>query len=614
MGGMVNQVSPGVATREIDLTTIVPASVSTVGAFVGMFGWGPVMERTLISNENELVNRFGKPGDLTYTSFYTAASYLAYSGAMFVVRAVDEDEAANASAYEGATAPGVIYVPNDDAYEGYSDTDAKWMARYPGDAGNSLKISVCGSANAYARTLSGSLAATAGSATITGTTTQFLTEANVGDYIKLGTKRYQIKTIGGPTSLTLTRAFDQTSGSFTTVRREWEHKSSFQAAPGTNELHVAIIDEDGVFTAFPGTLLETYAFVSTTPGHKAEDGTLDYYVDKINRTSGFVRFGGDAPATGGGKAEVFSFTGGEDGFGSGINDNPIVSARQFGYDLFADPEVVDIALVMMGEASSTLASYVINNIAETRADCVVFVSPEQADVVANPNNEVDDSIEFRNELPSTSYAVLDSGWKLQYDKYNDLYRWIPLNGDVAGLCARTDKTNDPWFSPGGLNRGNVKNVVKLAYNPNKAQRDLLYSSGINPVVDFVGDGTVLFGDKTLLAKPSAFDRINVRRLFIILKKSLSKAAKYTLFEFNDEFTRAQFVAMVEPFLRDIQGRRGLTDFKVVCDDSNNTPYVIQNNAFVGDIFIKPNYSINFVTLNLFAVGSGTDFSEVVGKA
>ena len=208
---------------------------------------------------------------------------------------------------------------------------------------------------------------------------------------------------------------------------------------------------------------------------------------------------------------------------------------------------------------------------------------------------------------------MDSGYKYQYDKFNDVYSNVPLNGDTAGLMARTDNVRDPWYSPAGFNRGNVKNVTRLTYNPRKADRDQLYKSGVNPVVTFPGQGTVLFGDKTLLAKPSAFDRINVRRLFIVLEKAISTAAKFTLFEFNDAFTRAQFRNLVEPFLRDVQGRRGIFDFRVVCDETNNTPEVIDRNEFIGDIYIKPARSINFIQLNFIAVRTGVEFEEVVGQ-
>jgi phage tail sheath protein FI len=299
----------------------------------------------------------------------------------------------------------------------------------------------------------------------------------------------------------------------------------------------------------------------------------------------------------------------------GTNDFSATAAeRQAGYALFANAEQYDISLVLAGRAGTAVANYIINNICETRLDCVAFISPEDTVsgdiIIGSTSTQVDAIVAYRDALPSTSYAVLDSGYKYQYDRYNDVYRYVPLNGDIAGLCARTDFTNDPWFSPGGLNRGQIKNVVRLAFSPNKTQRDTLYKKGVNPVVTFPGEGTVLFGDKTLLAKPSAFDRINVRRLFIVMEKAIATAAKFQLFEFNDGFTRAQFKNLVEPFLRDVQGRRGITDFVVKCDESNNTGEVIDRNEFVADIFVKPNRSINFITLNFVAARSAINFSEI----
>ena len=267
---------------------------------------------------------------------------------------------------------------------------------------------------------------------------------------------------------------------------------------------------------------------------------------------------------------------------------------------------------MAGAHSSTVTSHIID-IAGTRKDCVAFLSPERADVVDQAGNEVDNIVEYRNILTSSSYAFMDSNWKYQFDKYNNVYRWVPLNGDTAGLCVRTDFERDPWFSPAGFNRGIIRNVTRLAWNPDKTDRDELYKKGINPVVAFPGEGTILYGDKTLLSKPSAFDRINVRRLFIVLEKAIARAAKYSLFEFNDAFTRAQFISLVEPFLRDVQGRRGIFDFRVVCDETNNTPEVIDRNEFIGDIYIKPARSINFIQLNFVAVRTGVSFDEIVGK-
>ena len=289
-----------------------------------------------------------------------------------------------------------------------------------------------------------------------------------------------------------------------------------------------------------------------------------------------------------------------------------------GYDLFASAEDVDISLVLQGKAiggtnKDGLAKYIRDNICESRKDVVGFISPDKADVVDNDGDEVTAVKAFRNGITNSSYVFLDSGYKYMYDKYNDVYRYIPLNGDMAGLAVRSDELRDAWFSPAGYNRGGIKNIVKLAFNPNKAERDLLYQSDINPVVTFPGQGTILFGDKTLLGKPSAFDRINVRRLFIVLEKAISTAAKFSLFEFNDSFTQGQFKNLVEPFLRDVQGRRGIVDFRVVCDETNNTGEVIDRNEFVGDIYVKPSRSINFIQLNFVAVRSGVEFSEVVGQ-
>ena len=292
--------------------------------------------------------------------------------------------------------------------------------------------------------------------------------------------------------------------------------------------------------------------------------------------------------------------------------------RQSAFDLFANAEQYDISLIIGGKLNATEANYVIQNVAEVRKDCMACISPQDVNtnepIITNGADGADRIIAFKNLLTSSSYYTIDTGYKQQYDKYSDVYRWVPLNGDIAGLCARTDYTDDPWFSPAGLNRGQIKNVVKLAYNPKQAYRDNLYKANVNPVVSFPGQGTVLFGDKTGLSKPSAFDRINVRRLFIVLEKAIATASKYQLFEFNDAYTQAQFVNMVTPFLRDVKGRRGITDFLVVCDGTNNTGEVIDTNRFVGDIYIKPARSINFINLNFVATRTGVAFSEIAGTS
>ena len=412
----------------------------------------------------------------------------------------------------------------------------------------------------------------------------------------------------------------------------WAYKDNFSAAPSTStyatgvggsqdEVHVVVIDEDGLWTGIPGTVLEKYAFLSKASDAKSSNGSTSYYKNAINTDSKYV-YWMDHPTVGTNwgttaAAKTFvnlsapitrSLSGGVDDLAA--TDGNTMAA----WALFADDASYDISLIPLGAASSTVANYVISNVCETRLDCVAFVSPQNTstgEVITGAGSTATTAIKaYRDALPSTSYAVMDSGYKYQYDRYNDVYRFVTLNGDVAGLCARTDNTNDPWFSPGGLNRGQIKNVVKLAINPTKADRDVLYQAGVNPVVTFPGEGTVLFGDKTLLAKPSAFDRINVRRLFIVMEKAIATAAKFQLFEFNDSFTQAQFRNLVEPFLRNVQGRRGITDFKVVCDGTNNTGEVIDSNNFVADIFVKPNRSINFITLNFIAARSSISFTEI----
>ena len=421
-----------------------------------------------------------------------------------------------------------------------------------------------------------------------------------------------------------------------TVQRYWEFFNNVTRAPGTSdytfnfgnssavdEIHAIVVDQDGKFTGVPGTILERYESLSRATDAKSQDGTNIFISNVINDSSQYI-WAANSSIAGGAYANALAITSstttlprtrnfnqGSDGPDeTGVSLSDVTRA----YNLYASAEDVDISFVLTGKTSGfTLPNWLIDNIAETRKDCMVFISPQKNHVVNNLNNEKDSIVSFRNNLRSTSYAVLDSGYKYMYDRYNDLYRWVPLNGDIAGLCVRADNDRDPWFSPAGFNRGQLKNLVKLAYNPRKAERDILYQSGVNPVVSFPGQGTVLFGDKTLLAKPSAFDRINVRRLFIVLEKAISTSAKFTLFEFNDAFTRAQFTSLVNPFLRDVKGRRGIYDFLVVCDETNNTPERIDRNEFWGDIYIKPARSINFIQLNFVAVRTGVQFSEVVGQ-
>jgi hypothetical protein len=503
-----------------------------------------------------------------------------------------------------------------------------FVAKYPGELGNTLKISVCPSAAAFSSTPTGTLEFASGSANVTGFTTTFLTDVSPGDFITSNGVVYQVDSVESDTALTLTRAatVSATGAAWT---RKWEFAALFDGAPGTSsytaarggandELHVVVVDALGRFTGTPGTVLERYAFLSKALGARAENGETSYYRDVLNRKSAYVwtvGHPGTTVATWGLDATT-TFTNDSSPWtvtligGQAKNASVTDAALQSAYDLFKNKDEVDISLVITGPASAALSTYIIQSICEYRGDCIAFISPEYADVVYNSGQEVADITSFRSSLPNSSYAFADSGWKYTYDKWNDKYRWAPLNGDIAGLAARSDTSADPWFSPAGFTRGTVKNAVKLAWNPKQGDRDDLYKIGINPVVSFPGQGIVLYGDKTLLARPSAFDRINVRRLFIILEKTIARLARAQLFEFNDEFTRAQFRTAVEPYLRDVQARRGLVDFRVVCDESNNTAAVVEENRFVGDIYIKPSRSINFIQLNFVAVRNGVSFQEV----
>lgn len=557
------------------------------------------------------------------------------------------------------------------------DSNMLFAARFPGSMGNSLRISVCGNSQGYQQTVNlasfganniafdvnvnsntvSVLIQSANATTASANATSFKNTFGLTDLIEvgnssIGTQKMKITAVSNtvltgsnaaftisledPYKLAGNVSFNSNSSLGTqSIDRWWEFYnvvdrapalSEYQIAYGNNavnsdEMHVVVVDDGGLFTGVPGAILESFKAVSRATDAKTIEGAANHWKTKINDASQYIYAIGDISGAASATAlnlqnstlDVASYdlALGNDGKDEG---NLEIGVMLNAYDMFKSKEAVDISLILTGKSRSTqLANYLIDNIAEPRMDCIVLVSPQYADVINNVGNEADAIVNFRNELRSSSYGVLDSGYKYMYDRYNDVYRFVPLNGDTAGLCVRTDYTNDAWWSPAGFNRGQIKNLIKLAYNPGQSDRDTLYKAGVNPVVTFPGQGTILFGDKTLLAKPSAFDRINVRRLFIVLEKAIAKAAQYTLFEFNDAFTRAQFRNLVVPYLRDVQGRRGLTDFLVVCDETNNTPEVIDRNEFVGDIYLKPARSINFITLNFVAVRTGVAFSEVVGQ-
>ena len=629
---MAIQVSPGVVVAEKDFTNIVPSVASSACAFAGMYSWGPVSEPTTVISENELVNQFGKPNDYTAQSFFTAANFLSYSANLLNIR-VDTANQLN------AVAVGLfgIKINNHTHYQTDFENDVNtqvFAAKYPGSLGNSIGVSIADSTSFKNYALSGTVVTELSDNLLTGTNTHFLTELYKGAIIKsaLGVTVGVIDTIVDDTHATfVSNALVGITADHITT--DWMYANQFTVAPSTStwaasknapsandEIHLVVIDTRGLWTNVPGTILEKYAFLSKAQGAQASAGINNYYKDVLNSSSKYVWW--MSSVTGNWDSAIsassvysslttpktYSFANGTDDYG--MTDGQQMSA----YSLVINQEQYPLAYIAAGKASSTVVTYLINSIAEVRKDVIVFASPQDVSsgsVIMGTNaTAAADVMAYRDSLPSSSFAVLDTGYKYQYDRYNDKYRWVPLNGDVAGLCARTDVTNDPWYSPGGYNRGQIKNVVKLSYSPSQADRDALYPHGVNPVVSFPGQGTILYGDKTLLAKPSAFGSIGVRRLFIILEASISIAAKYQLFEFNDAFTQAQFKNMIEPFLANIQGRRGITASQVICDSTNNTPSVVSSNNFVADIYIRPNYSISFIQLNFIAASQSVSFTTL----
>ena len=676
-------VSPGVQVKEIDLTNIVPAVATTIGAVAGPFQKGPVGEITTISSEQDLVRIFGKPQDTSnqYEYFFTAANFLQYTNTLKVVRT--QSAILNADSDGG----GILIKSTLDYQENYrpnlslgaaNSSVGVFASRTAGTHGNGIKVDICTkntfSQNSTKQVNDGS--ATAGETTITldafdagdfavGQIIEFYSDAGRTTFAS-GHEgiRYEISALDASAETITIRQLDDPAGkgliadladdSF--ITKYWRFFDLFDGEPGTSdhatargisddEMHIVVYDSTGSVTGFDNdvagqrtsSVIETFPFVSKNPEAVDSSGNTLFYVDRIYEESQFVYVVNHPSAMKDGSgdwgivlksdASVQSVTAynllassasvnaiDTSTLTGGTDDYAVTAGEQLSaYKLFEDAETEDVNLIMAAKAGQALANNLIT-ISENRKDCMTFISPERSDVVGVANQETM-TINVKNffdTLTSSSYAVFDSGYKYMYDRFNDVYRYVPLNGDVAGLVAQTEQVAEAFFSPGGFNRGQIKGAVKLPFVPTQSQRDTLYKARINPVVTFPGQGTVLFGDKTGLAKPSAFDRINVRRLFIILEKAIATAAKFQLFEFNDEFTRAQFKNLVEPFLRDIQGKRGLTDFKVVADETNNTGEVIDRNEFIADIFVKPARAINFITLNFIAVRTGVAFTEVGG--
>ena len=656
-------VSPGVQVREIDVSNVVPAVSSSIGGYVGSFSWGPVDEVRTITSEKDLVSVFGDPSnDDTYLTstkkkehFYSAANFLKYGNNLKVVRAVSTNMLNASTGSAGLLVKNATHYYDNNYHTGAAASNVgDFVARCVGVLGNSLKVSVCASANAFSQ----SAATTVNDSSIAlGDTSMTVASGAalvVGDIITFGTdtNKYKISEIN-TNAITFALASDGSSGLQTVVansanvNREWEFASSFTKAPGSSpdaiansssldEIHIAVIDEDGLITGIVGEILEIFEGVSMASDAKDAEGNSNYFVDKLRYNSNYIFFSnhnsnlsesGNTFASAGAIFDTHtlpitqSFTNGTDGYCLTSGQ------KKAGIETYlGDAETQDVDFLISGPldgddgsgndvttlAEATTQANNLIAICEARKDCMAIISPRKQDCVNNSGSESTSIVALADTLSSSSYAVMDSAWCYQYDKYTDNYCYIPACGHTAGIMARSDQERDAWFSPAGFNRGQILGITKLSFNPNQAERDALYKKRVNPIVTFPGQGTVLFGDKTLLSNASAFDRINVRRLFIVMEKAIATAAKFQLFEFNDAFTRAQFRATIEPFLRQVKGRRGIVDFQVVCDDTNNSQSVVDANQFQASIFVKPNRSINFITLNFVAARSGVEFEEVYG--
>jgi phage tail sheath protein FI len=625
----ISLVSPGVKVTERDFTSVAPSTGTVAGAFTGQFRWGPVNEVTQITSENELATKFGKPNSNCIVDFLCAGNFLNYTGNLYVVRAANTTTAFNAVSTGSAT-----LVENIDDYNNTTSfNNGLWIAKYPGALGNSLKVSVCSSANAWQSDLSGTYATTAASTLVVGTSSAANTEMRVGDYFVCEGRSIKVASITNTTHFTLTSAYPVTLTGVTGKRR-WEYYDEFAAAPGTSasaasanalydELHVAVVDEDAAITGTIGLVLEKYEGLSKGVDARSPDGGTNYYKDVINARSQYIYWvGHDSTNTNPDSATAwgtslinagafgrnsntinFSLSGGADGTDIGDTE------RLSGYDKFESKESVEVSVIIAGQSSNTVINSLISDIAEIRKDAIVTFSPPKSYVVNVPSPLANLETWFGGITRST-YGFADTGWKYQYDRYNDTYVYVPLNPDIAGVIARNDGTRDPWLSPAGTTNGVISNVVKLAYNPSPTDRDALYKISVNAVLNKVGRGTVLYGDKTFITKNQSLNRINVRKLFIELQKTITATAESILFDQNDATTRSTFVNLVTPYLRSVQARRGIVDFRVICNETNNTEDIVNSNGFVADIFVQPIGSVNFIQLNFVSVRGAAAFAEI----
>lgn len=627
----ISLVSPGVKITERDLVSSSPAVTSTAGAFAGMFRWGPIDTPTQITSEADLVTQFGKPNATNIVDFLSAANFLSYSAPMYVVRSANntaKNATSEATTGSGSAGTGLL-IKNKDVYDNTGSFDnGPWLARYAGATGNSLKVSTCPSSSAWTSSLTGTFTVTAGSTAVVGSGSAANTELIVGDLFVAGGKAIKVDSITNATHFTLASAHTTGVTAGSSATRRWEYYGEFTAAPGTStygalldavndELHVVVVDEDGLITGAPGTVVEKFEGLSKGSDAKANDGGSNYYKDIINNQSKYIYWSDhDSAGSNWGNTlasttytavtvpKNYSFAGGNDG-GTLTDGDRITS-----YGYIADENFVPATLIVAGQASATVANYIISDVCEERKDCIVCISPLRANVVNNAGSEVSSIETWAGTVTRSTYAFADSNWKYQYDKYNDTYVYVPCNADTAGLMSRNDLIREAWLSPAGPTNGVMSNVVKLAWNPKQTDRDALYKVAVNPVYTQIGRGTLLFGDKTFFLKNSSLNRVNVRRLFIELQRTIGAAARNILFDQNDAVTRANFVNTITPYLRSVQSRRGVQAFRVICDASNNPEEVINNNEFVCDIFVQPIRSVNFIQLNFVSVRGSASFNEI----
>jgi hypothetical protein len=672
--------SAGVKTSEIDLSTVVSSVASSPAAIAGLFRWGPGNTAVLVDQETTLAKTFGTPTNYNAETWFTAKSFLDYSNSLLVVRAVANDQySAVATTNANPTSNAGVTVLNTDDYNNKiggslsGNSQVLFVARCPGALGNSLRVSICDSANAYAQanvfaqiaalsvnTSTISLSFNTGSNSAVWVTTANADANTISGILPKGTilqvgnstlgyidlKVNTTNVVGSNVNISFTNPYTLAAnivansttwatGSYI-LTKYWEFYKNVNKAPGTSpyvaarggsgdEIHIVVQDANGQFSGNPNQILEVWSGLSRASDSQNVTGGQNFYQTVIKNNSQYLWWVNDRQASYTNTAanmvpvNTYALTmqlgaGSDGGSSEATIDLGTITS---GYSYFLDP-TLSISFLLAGKpiggtGNTYSANWLIDNIAEVRKDLVVCISPDPSLVVNVKGSEALNLVGNRQNLRYSSYGVLDSGYKYTYDKYNGVYRYVPLNGDIAGAMAYTDQLRAPWWSPAGADRGQIKNVAKLAWNPSKPYRDLIYPADYNPVVTLPNVGTILDGDKTMIGTSSAFSRINVRRLFIVLEKAIAIFAQKSLFQFNDAITRQQFVNAVVPYLRDIKAQRGIYDFKVVCDETNNTAQVIDNNGFVGDIYIKPARSINYIQLNFVAVATSVEFNTVVGS-